>query len=46
MVQVAVQHQIHVKLVKETVTVTVNAEEILYVELIIVILYLGMARKH
>ena len=45
MVQVAVQHQIHVKLVKETVTVTVNAQEILYVELIIVYLSLGIAHQ-
>ena len=36
MVKVAVQHQIHVKLGKETVTVIVNAQEILCVELIIV----------
>ena len=44
--QYAVQYQIHVKLGKETVTVTVNAQEILYVELIIVNLCLGMAQKH
>ena len=43
MVQVAVQHQIPAKLVKETVTVTVNAQEILYVELIIVCLSLCIA---
>ena len=45
MVQIAVQHQIHVKLGKETVTVTVNAQEILYVELIIVYLSLGIAHQ-
>ena len=44
--QYAVQYQTHVKLGKETVTVTVNAQEILYVELIIVNLCLGMAQKH
>ena len=46
MVQNAVQRQIYVKLGKDTVIVTVNAQEILYVELIIVNLSLGMARKH
>ena len=45
MVQVAVQQQIHVKLVKETVTVTVNAQEILYVELIIVYLSSSIAHQ-
>ena len=44
--QYAVQYQTHVKLGKETVTVTVNAQEILYVELIIVNLCLDMAQKH
>ena len=43
MVQNAVQHQIPVKLGKETATVTVNAQEILNVELIIVYLSLGIA---
>ena len=42
----AVQNQIPVKLGKETVTKTVNAQEILYVELIIVNLYLDMDRKN
>ena len=41
--QNAVQHQIHVKMGKETVTVTVNAQEILYVDLIIVYLSLDIA---
>ena len=41
--QYVVQYQTHVKLGKETVTVTVNAQEILYVELIIVYLSLGIA---
>ena len=44
--QYAVQYQTHLKLGKETVTVTVNAQEILYVELIIVNLCLDMAQKH
>ena len=43
MVQIAVQQQIHVKLGKETVTVTVNVQEILCVERIIVYLSLGIA---
>ena len=43
MVRNAAQLQIPVKLGKETVTVTVNAQEILYVELIIVYLSLGIA---
>ena len=46
MVRNAAQLQIPVKLGKETVTVTVNAQEILYVELIIVNLCLDMAQKH
>ena len=46
MVQNVAQHQNNVKLGKETVTVTVNAQEILYVELIIVNLCLDMAQKH
>ena len=41
--QIAVQHQIHVKLGKETVTMTVNAQEILCVEGITVCLSLGIA---
>ena len=45
MVQNAVQHQIPVKLVKETVTVTANAPEILCVELTIVNLSSGIARQ-
>ena len=44
-VQVAVQYQIHVKLVKETVTLTANAPEILCVELTIVNLSSGIARQ-
>ena len=43
MVQSAVQHQIYVKLGKDTVIVTVNAQEILYVELLIVYLSSGIA---
>ena len=45
MVQNAVQHQIYVKLGKDTVRVTVNAQEILYVELLIVYLSLGIAHQ-
>ena len=45
MVQNAVHQQTDVKLGKETVTVPMNAQEILYVELIIVYLYLDIARK-
>ena len=43
MVQNAVQYQIYVKLGKDTVTV--NAQEILYVELLIVYLSLGIAHQ-
>ena len=45
MVQNAVQYQIYVKLGKGTVIVTVNAQEILYVELLIVYLSLGIAHQ-
>ena len=45
MVQNAVQYQIYVKLGKDTVIVTVNAPEILYVELLIVYLSLGIAHQ-
>ena len=45
MVQNAVQYQIYVKLGKDTVIVTVNALEILYAELLIVYLSLGIARQ-
>ena len=45
MVQNAVEYQIYVKLGKDTVIVTVNAPEILYVELLIVYLSLGIAHQ-
>ena len=45
LVQNAVHQQTDVKLGKETVTVTVNAQEILYVELLIVYLSLGIAHQ-
>ena len=45
MVQNAVQHQIYVKLGRDNVIVTVNAQEILYVELLIVYLSLGIAHQ-
>ena len=45
MVQNAVQYQIYVKLGKDTVIVTVNAQEILYVELLIVYLSLDIAHQ-
>ena len=45
MVQNAVQHQIYVKLGRDNVIVTVNAQEILYVELLIVYLSLDIAHQ-
>ena len=45
MVQIAVKLQTYVNLGKDTVKVTVNAKEILYVELIIVYLSLGIAHQ-
>ena len=45
MVQIVAQHQIYVKLGKDTVTVTMNAKEILCVELKIVNLSLGIAHQ-
>ena len=43
--QIAVHHKIDVQLGKETVILILNAQEILYVEKIIVYLSSGMAAK-